>query len=130
MQHDLSRAWRPAPLTLDSLQPLEEAAHVEQQSGELRPDGVKRAAQLLARRNHHIREGAGAALSAPAVRKRCIPARRDARRHVCAGEIATQPLTGLQLHALDQRLSVPPLAPGEPRKWAFGLVDRDLRMTV
>ena len=51
LQHDLGGARRPAALALDILKPFQEAAHVEQQARELRPERVERPAQLLARRD-------------------------------------------------------------------------------
>ena len=42
LQHDLGRARRPRSLALHIVQPLEEAAHIEQQPGEFRPGLIYR----------------------------------------------------------------------------------------
>src|SRR4029077_7123310 len=87
-------------------------------------------AQLFARRDHHIRKGASATLAAAAVRHRSIPARGDARRHLRAREIAAQPLARLKLHALNQRLAIPPFTPHEPGERAFRLIHGHVHMAV
>ena len=69
MHHDLAGARRPAPFAFDVFKALEEAADVEQHSGEFRSDCVERAAQPFACRDAH-REGR----------------RRSARARPCAME--------------------------------------------
>ena len=63
LQHDLAGAGRPVPVALHVGEALEEAAHVEQQTGELRPDRVERVAHALPRAEHGLRRirGRGAA---------------------------------------------------------------------
>ena len=59
LQHHLGRARRPAALALDVVQALEEAADVDQQAGEFRPDRVERVPHALARADHRLGEGRG-----------------------------------------------------------------------
>jgi hypothetical protein len=124
LQHNFGRTRRPSPLAFYIHMVLEEAADVDQQSGEFRSSGIERLMHPLSRGDHRFGEGAGASPTA-AGRYRAGPVRCRARHEVSPGEIRAQPLARLQLLRLDQGAAVTAAAARQLRQRAFRLVDRD-----
>jgi hypothetical protein len=116
---------RPATLTFNIFQSLEEAADVEQQPRELRADRIERVPHALTRPDHGFGEGRSTtpACAATILRHGRRPVGGDTRQHLGARNIGAQPLAGLQLDRLDQRPSVAPLAAREPCERTFSRVD-------
>jgi hypothetical protein len=81
-EHDARGARRPAPLAFHRFEPLEKTADVEQETGKLRPDGLKGAGHSLLGGHDKIGKSGRsvAAAAAAALRNRRDPVRGHARR--------------------------------------------------
>ena len=129
LQHDLGRARRPASLALDLLEPLEEAADVDQQAGKLRADRIeRRRTRWRAPITVSVKVAGDAPRGPVATEALQFEVMRGIRLR--ARELGAQPLAGEQLHRLDQRAAVAALAPRQPGQRAFRLVDGDVAEAV
>ena len=115
-------------LALDILEPFEKAAYIEQQTGEFRPDGVKRLMHALARGDDGIGKCAGASAAGSRPDDNGLDQFEVVRGIRCARvKSGAQALTGLQLMRLDQGAAVAAAPARQPDQWTFSLVDDDGR---
>lgn len=126
LQHDFGGARRPSTLTLDVVEAFEKAADVKQKPGKFRARGIERVTHPLPRCDHRFGKDTGALCTAAAATAHgTFPVRRRARHHVRTGEIAAQPLTGLQLMRCNQGAPVAAAPSGEPDQRTFRFVDNN-----
>ncbi len=125
LQHDLGRAARPTAIALDIFKTAQKTAHIEQQAGKLWAAGFQRSPHILARCNHGVGDAAAKTGAAPPSGRR-LPAGGDARHHLRARKIGTQPFASDELGWGDHGRTTAPLAARQPRQRALTIVDGDL----
>ena len=105
-RHDLDRAGRPAPLDIDPLQALQEAAEVDQQARPVAPDRVKGYAHPLPRVDHVVDRAGRVARTAP-VDPGGAEIRSHPRQQRGGGHVPPQPFPVLEGCRVERQRAVP-----------------------
>ena len=108
LQDNLAGALRPTRRPLDLGQASFEAAHVDQDAGVIRSNGLQRLLETHLGGHHpfaHFHRVAGRSTAVVLVGGEPVPARRDLRVEVGGMEIGRQPFAGVALLARDEWIS-------------------------